>query len=334
MWRENNKQASFWGDPIYERIIPKDHFLRQLDELVDFGKVNEMTKSLYSKDMGRPCCEPAMLFKMIYLQFMYDISDRDIEEQVRYNLLFKWFVGLSAEEEPPDYSTLSVFRERLGSEKFEKIFNWIVEEAKTRGFISERLHIIDSTDVAAKVDIIKFGRSNKEADGEDDDKTKKGAGHPDQDARWGYKKKDKPFYGYKFHAGMDADSELITRCKVTSGNRNDGKEFFSVMDGGAKRVVADKGYDAFYIHYLLSGFGIRDLIYRRRRRNKKVKERSWIERKFSECKGVHGLCRARYWGLMKLKIQGYMTAIVVNMKRMIKLATSPPKLLTAGVCGK
>lgn len=75
-----------------------------------------------------------------------------------------------------------------------------------KGFVNERLHVIDSTHTLAKVDTIKFGRSKNRDRGKDDDDMK---GHPDQDARWGFKKKDKPFFGYKMHAGMDADSLKI-----------------------------------------------------------------------------------------------------------------------------
>jgi transposase len=103
MYQEKSGQSSFWGDPLYEMIIPKDHFLKRLSEQIDFKKVNDTVKDLYSKEMGRPSYEPAMMFKMTYLQFMYNISDRDVEEQVRYNMAYKWFVGLSADELPPDH---------------------------------------------------------------------------------------------------------------------------------------------------------------------------------------------------------------------------------------
>lgn len=331
MYRERDGQTSFWGDPLYERIVPKDHFLRQLAQVVDFKKVNAMTSDLYSKEMGRPCWEPALLFKMIFLQFLYDISDREIEDQVRYNIAYKWFVGLNAEELPPDHSTLSIFRDRLGAERFQKIFNWIVEEAKSRGLVSDRMHVIDSTDIQAKADLFKIGvEKNKERDKRDKDGGNPTTGsHPERDARWGFKRKDKPFFGFKFHGGMDADSEIITKCEITPGNKADINSFFKVMNGKAEGVTADKAYDAMWVHYLLRGFGIQDWIYRKKRRNNKVRERSWIEKKFWELKRRHGLERARYWGLMKMRIQGYMAAFVVNVKRMWRLSTAPPLVKVA-----
>ena len=62
------------------------------------------------------------MFKMVFLQFLYDLSDRDIEEQCTWNMLFKSFLGLSAEELPPNHSTLCRFRLRLGAEGSQKLF--------------------------------------------------------------------------------------------------------------------------------------------------------------------------------------------------------------------
>jgi IS5 family transposase len=66
------------------------------------------------------------MFKMVFLQFLYDLSDRDVEEQCTWNLLFKSFLGLSAEELPPDHTVLCRFRQRLGAEGFQRLFNQVV----------------------------------------------------------------------------------------------------------------------------------------------------------------------------------------------------------------
>jgi hypothetical protein len=79
----------------------------------------------------------------------YDLSDRDIEEQCTWNLLFKSFLGLSAEELPPDHTVLCRFRQRLGTEGFQRLFNQVVEQARAQALVSDRLHIIDSTHMTA-----------------------------------------------------------------------------------------------------------------------------------------------------------------------------------------
>lgn len=81
-----------------------------------------------------------MMFKIIFLQFLYDVSDRRIEEEVNFNLVLKWFVGLAVDESPPPASSsLTRFCDRLGEELFTNIFNQIVEIAREKGLVSDRL---------------------------------------------------------------------------------------------------------------------------------------------------------------------------------------------------
>ena len=103
-----------------------------------------------------------------------------------------------------------------------------MELAWEKGLISDRLSIVDSTHVKAKVDIFKI-KDNPDAS-------------PDKDARYGYKSREKPFFGYKAHASMDSDSELITKLETTPGNANDGKEFPRVVDSKSKMSTATKAY--------------------------------------------------------------------------------------------
>jgi IS5 family transposase len=319
MLRAKSSQLSFYGEHIYDRVIPENHFLKLLDKAVDFSFVNELCKDAYTPDFGRPAYEPEMMFKVLFLQFLYDISDRRIEEETNFNLGLKWFVGLAIDESPPDSSSLTRFRDRLGEKRFAQIFNQIVGLAREKELISDRLSIVDSTHVKAKVDTFKM-KDNPDAS-------------PDKDARHGYKSRKKPFFGYKAHAGLDSDSEIITRLETTPGNANDGKEFPKVVDTKAEMTTADKAYDSNKNHRLLKRKKATSAIITkknrksRRLRKHQVKpeiiaaqrERPKIERKFAELKRFHGLEKARYWGLAKMSIQFTMTAIACNLKRMVKL---------------
>ncbi len=319
MLRAKLSQLSFYGEHIYDRVIPKDHFLKLLDKAIDFSFVNELCRDAYTPDFGRPAYEPDMMFKILFLQFLYDISNRRIEEEVNFNLVLKWFVGLAIDESPPDSSSLTRFRDRLGDKRFARIFNRIVELARGKGLISDRLSIVDSTHVKAKVDTFKM-KDNPDASA-------------DRDARYGYKTRKKPFFGYKAHAAMDSDSELITKLETTPGNASDGKEFPKVLDIKANVVTADKAYDSQRNHRLLKKNGTTSaVITRRNRKSHRLKrhqmkpeiiaaqrERPKIDRKFAELKRFHGLEKGRYWGLAKMAIQFAMTAIACNLKRMVKL---------------
>ena len=170
MYSEQTKQISFYDEPIYARTVPQDHFLRKLSSVVDFSFVNELCQDLYCPDNGRKCWEPQILFKMTFLQFLYTLCDRDIEAEVKDRMSFKWFLGLPVDEDVPDYSTLSRFRDRLEAERFAKIFNRIVEIARFHKLVSDKLHIIDSTDVKAKVDQFRITEEIKKNNNDSNDK--------------------------------------------------------------------------------------------------------------------------------------------------------------------
>ena len=186
---------------------------------------------------------------MVFLQFLYDLSDREVEEQINLHLACKWFAGLQPEETPPDHSTLCRFRSRLGPEKFQAIFNEIIQRARHAGLIHDRLRIIDATHLQAKVELFRLPARAP------DTPAAEAPGSPDPDARFGRKSKTKSCYGYKEHMGIDADSELITAVAVTPGNVADSQVFSPLIDPQAREVTADKGYDTDANHQRLKHNG-------------------------------------------------------------------------------
>jgi hypothetical protein len=76
-------------------------------------------------------------------------------------MLSKSFLGLSAEELPPDHTVLCRFRQRLGAEGFQHLFNQVVEQARAQGLVSDRLHIIDATHLTAKVDLFRLKKVHR-----------------------------------------------------------------------------------------------------------------------------------------------------------------------------
>jgi len=331
MQGEHSSQSSFFG-MIYEDLVPADHLLRQLAAAVDFGFVSHLVSDCYCPDNGRPSWDPLVLFKVVFLQFLYDLSDRQVEEQVNLHLACKWFAGLQPEEAGPDHSALCRFRARLGPEKFQQIFNQIVQQARAAGLVHDRLRIIDATHLAAKVDLFRLPSTPPERP------LAQAPGSPDPEARFGRKSATKSFYGYKEHLATDADSELITAVSVTPGNVADSDEFIELVDPHARDVTADKGYDTNANHQRLQANGQRSsIMVKQNRTNTDVigqanprsqRERANIERKFAEQKKYHGLAQARYWGLAKVTIQVLMTCLVVNCKRMVRLVEAncgPPK---------
>ena len=340
MFKQSN-QNSFFGHYLYDQIVPANHFLRKVSDIVDFSFVNELCRDAY-ENLGAPGnrpYEPAMLFKILFLSFLYDISAREMEEQINDRLSFKWFLNLAVNDSAPDHSTLTCFVERIGVDKFEAIFNQIVEQAKAKGLIHERLKIIDSTAIKAKVDLNRITRDHGNEDGADNCIDQNS---PDTEARFGRKSDAKQFYGYIQHIVIDGDSEIIEAVTVTPGNIKDEQIAKPLLDkvklatDGRKRtkILADKGYDTNYNHNLIEkklwsqSFimikknrtvpklvkRLRSAIYCRT-----TKERYKVERRFADGKNNHGLGKCRWLGQWKMEIQSYLTALVLNCKRMVVL---------------
>ena len=154
MLKPRSPQASFYGSYLYDKIVPVDHLLRKINQVVDFSFVNDLVKDRYTPDFGRPAEGPEFMLRLCLLQYLYGDSDREVEENARDKLAYKYFLGLAVDEEPPDHSTLSVFRaQRLGEEKFRQVFQNIVQQCIDKGLVKGQRQIIDSTHILADITI-------------------------------------------------------------------------------------------------------------------------------------------------------------------------------------
>lgn len=108
-------KGSFFGDYVYDQVIPADHFLRKLNEVIEWKRYTRKLIRLYKGEglVGRPPFEPAMVLKMELLAYLYNLSERQVENHLNENLPAKYFVGLAVDEKAPHHSTLTVFRQRL-----------------------------------------------------------------------------------------------------------------------------------------------------------------------------------------------------------------------------
>jgi len=146
------REFSEFSKLVYEKLVPEDHFFYKVNKLVDFSFVNDLCKDLYSKDMGRPAYPPEQIFRGAITQFYFDLSDRKIEQEITYNIVAKWFIGLEVEDKSFDHTTISKFRTMLGKKSFDKIFYKILDEIKQAGCISEDdILLADATHIIADV---------------------------------------------------------------------------------------------------------------------------------------------------------------------------------------
>ena len=87
---------------LYEAIIPRDHILRRLKDSIDFSFVNPMMRKQYCENFGRPAKEPEMMFKLLFLKKLYDLSDEQLISRAQTDMAYKYFLGLSPEDKMID----------------------------------------------------------------------------------------------------------------------------------------------------------------------------------------------------------------------------------------
>ena len=152
MLKPKSPQESFFGSYLYDRIVPVDHLLRKINQVVDFSFARQILQDRYNPDIGRPAEDPEFMLRLCLLQYIYGDSDRQVVENARLNLAYKYFLGLAVDAEVPDYTTISYFRaQRLGEEKFRSVLEQIVRQCINKGLVKGKRQIIDSTPVIANI---------------------------------------------------------------------------------------------------------------------------------------------------------------------------------------
>lgn len=144
------QQTSFQLSPyakLYDDLIPKDNFLRQLRELVDFTFVIGELEDKYCLDNGRNAECPIRMFKYLLLKQIYNMSDGDLVERARYDLSFKYFLELAPEDEVIHSTSLTKFRRLRLDDKnlMDILIQKTVEVALEHELLSSKKLIVDAT---------------------------------------------------------------------------------------------------------------------------------------------------------------------------------------------
>jgi IS5 family transposase len=140
-------------EEIFEATVPQNHYLRRVRAVIDFERFRADMVSCYSANHGRPATEPLLLLKLEFLQYQYNLGDQSVVEQARFNMAFRYFLGLSLKSPLPDDTLLTKFRNRLGVEKHQKILEDVVAQARAHGLVKDRLRLKDATHVIANIAI-------------------------------------------------------------------------------------------------------------------------------------------------------------------------------------
>jgi transposase len=147
---DDNQQEGIFSYISPEKRVPADHPLRPIRKMVDeiLKEMSPQFAKLYS-DVGRPSIAPERLLRSLLLQIFYSVrSERMLIEQLQYNLLFRWFVGMEMDEAVWNHAVFSKNRERLLNEEIaEGFFQRVLERAKPH--MSDEHFTVDGTLIEA-----------------------------------------------------------------------------------------------------------------------------------------------------------------------------------------
>ncbi len=263
-----------------ESLVPADHLLRQIDACIEFDFIRDKVRHLYCADNGRPAIDPVVLFKLLFIGYLYGVrSERQLVKEVQVNVAYRWFLGFSLTDKIPDASTISQNRRRrfVGTPIYQAIFDAIVEQAQAAGLVSGRVLYTDSTHLKASANKHRFDQQQVEVKAleylealdEAVDEDRKAHGKPplkasaDQpktkqakisrsDADAGYMVRDgkpKGFF-YLDHRTVDGRHSIITDSYATPANVHDSRPYLARLDRQCERfgfAVEAVGLDAGYM---------------------------------------------------------------------------------------
>lgn len=308
-----------------EDLVPEDHVYRKFNQLWNFKQTNKILKKVET-DNNYKGYGIERLFKCLLLQFMENVSDREMERFMQENISGKWFCGFGLSEKTPDHSVFGLVRKRIGTKRLSKIFEHLRNQLKAQGYMNEVFTFIDACHLISKANLwaerdkaikAKYDKLNNEV-------LPKVAF--DKQARIGCKGKKKYWYGYKRHASVDMQTGLINKIATTPANLTDAQGMKHVCpDQGA--IFADKGYCTKPARHAalrkschLAAILKNNMIGKDKDKDRWYsKMRSPYERVFSQRNK-----RVRYCGIAKNQFAAFMEAISFNLKRLVVL--DPPNL--------
>ena len=261
---DHEQQAPMWSYISPEQRIPQDHPLRPIRALVDavLHDLSPRFSRLYAKT-GRPSVAPERLLRALLVQVLYSIrSERQLMEQLDYNLLYRWFVGLNMDDPIWDVSVFTKNRQRLlDGEVAEAFFDAVLAQARDRQLLSNEHFTVDGTLIQAWAGLKSFQRKDVPPPPPDDPGNptvnfhgdrRSNATHQsttDPDARL-YRKgaaQDARLY-YHGHVLMDHRHGLAVGGRLTPAGASAERDAAVVLAAGAisrarATVAADKAYD-------------------------------------------------------------------------------------------
>lgn len=304
-------------------IVSKDHELRKIEALIPFSEIIKRFESK-TKNVGRDGYGVVVGMKCLYLQFSYDLSDREMEDRLRHDISFRWFCKLSISELSPDHTFFCRTRKSIGTKNIGMFFEAINRKAREKNIIRGVFHFVDSSTIKAKESTWSERDKAKAEDVEIVNNSNIGNFSSDKDARYGNKGKNKYWFGYKRHQCVDAASGLVEKVAVTPANVSDADGLRNVcpVEG---MILADKAYCVQEAQKTMKANSCHSgAILKNNMQGKDKRKDKWISQVRSPFENTFSKLskKTRYRGIAKNQMQVFLEAIAFNVKRLLVIQST------------
>jgi transposase len=282
MFRSNPKDPQLDYELVcIDLMVPQNHLLRQIAAHIDFSFILDIVRPFYSDNHGRPSIDPILLFKMMFIGYLYGIrSERQLEQEINLNIGYRWFLGLGLSQKAPDHTTISWNRRTRFKDTtvFQDIFDEIVRLAIEHRMVAGRVLITDSTHIKAKANKNKYviqtveqtpyeytqeldkavdedrkqlGKKQLERREEVNETKQIKVSTTDSDSGYMMRKGKPEGFFYLDHRTVDHKFNIITDVHVTKGNVNDSVVYIERLrhqiekfgfEASLEAVALDSGY--------------------------------------------------------------------------------------------
>jgi len=290
-----------------------------LNKMVNWENFRSILERVYEKERkslaGRKPHDVVMMFKILVLQSLYNLSDDSVEFQIQDRLSFMRFLSLTLADRVPDAKTVWLFRQRLIELSLvEKLFRQFDEILERNGFAARKGQIVDASIIAAprqrnSREENKKIKSGEKIEGWSDEKARQ----KDTDARW-VKKNKVNHYGYKNHISVDVKHKFVRNYAVTDASVHDSQVFDELLDpdNSSRDVWADSAYSSAEQLGSLSEQGYREHVQRKGRRNHPLTPR--------EIQGNHTRAKTRarvehIFGIQSMRAGGNLVIRTIGLAR-------------------
>lgn len=240
-----------------EKLSKLGDSLVRLDKVIGWEQFRSILEKATVKEHkglgGRPPYDVILMFKILILQRLYNLSDDQMEFQINDRMSFMRFLGLGLGNNVPDAKTIWLFRDTLmKSGVIETLFHNFNKTLNDAGIITREGSIVDATfvDAPRQRNTREENKRIKEGEVPEEWQTSENAhkfSQKDTDARWAIKNNER-HYGYKNHVKVDADSKIITEYTATSANVHDSQVLSELITDEDKILYADSAYTGEELH--------------------------------------------------------------------------------------